>query len=166
MSISKLDEINKIKIDVIKNAKQSDGASNGTVNRTLSLLRAILNKVQLAWEWLDSTPCIRLLPIRLNRICWLTNDKANRLLKELPDHLNAMARFSLATGLRARLQWSQIDMQRRCAWIHPDLAKSARAISVPFDKGYLETGYSQENAHAEFTALLKNISKRDLTDRH
>ena len=96
----KLDEINKIKIDAIKNAKQSEGASNGTVNRMLSLLRAILNRAQLDWEWLDSTPCVRLLPINLNRIRWLTYEEANQLFRELPDHLHAMARFTLATGLR------------------------------------------------------------------
>jgi len=147
----KLDEINKIKIDAIKNAKLSEGASNGTVNRMLSLLRSILNRAHQDWEWLDSTPCIRLLPIRLNRIRWLTGDEARRLLNELPDHLNAMARFTLATGLRESnvtgLQWSQIDMQRRCAWIHPDLAKSARAIGVPLNDEALAVIRQQIGKH-------------------
>jgi uncharacterized membrane-anchored protein YjiN (DUF445 family) len=39
---NKLDEITKAKIDAIKSAKQSEGASNGTVNRMLALLRSIL----------------------------------------------------------------------------------------------------------------------------
>jgi integrase len=59
------------------------------------------------------------------------------LLNELPDHLNAMARFTLATGLRESnvtgLQWSQLDMQRRCAWIHADQAKAEKAIGVPLN---------------------------------
>src|SRR5260370_432683 len=46
-----------------------------------------------------------------------------------------MARFSLETGLRQAnvtgLQWSQVDLARRCAWIHPDQAKARRAIAVP-----------------------------------
>ena len=53
---NKLDEINKTKIDAIKSAKQSEGASNGTVNRMLALLRSILNRARQDWEWLDSTP--------------------------------------------------------------------------------------------------------------
>jgi len=57
----------------------------------------------------------------------------------LPEHLAAMASFSLATGLRAAnvtgLQWSQVDLVRRVAWVHPDQAKSRRAIPVPLHTG-------------------------------
>jgi integrase len=46
-----------------------------------------------------------------------------------------MMRFSLETGLRRSnvtgLQWSQIDLTRRTAWIHPDQAKVRKAIAVP-----------------------------------
>ena len=46
------------------------------------------------------------------------------------------ARFSLETGLRQAnvigLQWSQVDLERECAWVHPDQAKARRAIAVPF----------------------------------
>ena len=59
------------------------------------------------------------------------------LLAELPEHLADMAAFSLATGLRASnvtgLQWSQLDLARRLAWIHPDQAKARRAIPVPLN---------------------------------
>jgi integrase len=48
-----------------------------------------------------------------------------------------MAAFSLATGLRRAnvtgLQWSQVDLVRRVAWIHPDQAKARRAIAVPLN---------------------------------
>ena len=46
-----------------------------------------------------------------------------------------MARFSLETGLRKSnvtgLQWTQVDLERRTAWIHPDQAKARKAIAVP-----------------------------------
>ena len=46
-----------------------------------------------------------------------------------------MARFALETGLRRAnvtgLQWSQVDLIRRTAWIHPDQAKARKAIAVP-----------------------------------
>ncbi|MCV5491673.1 site-specific integrase, partial [Escherichia coli] len=42
--------------------------------------------------------------------------------------------FALATGLRRsniiNLEWQQIDMQRRVAWINPEESKSNRAIGV------------------------------------
>ena len=48
-----------------------------------------------------------------------------------------MAAFSLATGLRRAnvtgLQWTQVDLVRRLAWIHPDQAKARKAIAVPLN---------------------------------
>jgi integrase len=48
-----------------------------------------------------------------------------------------MAAFSLSTGLRRAnvtgLLWSQVDLVRRIAWIHPDQAKARRAIPVPLN---------------------------------
>ena len=42
-----------------------------------------------------------------------------------------------ATGLRAAnvtgLQWSQVDLARRLAWVHPDQAKARKAIPVPLN---------------------------------
>jgi integrase len=71
------------------------------------------------------------------RIRFLTRDEAQRLLAALPVHLADMAAFSLATGLRASnvtgLQWSQVDLVRRLAWIHPDQAKARKAIPVPLN---------------------------------
>jgi integrase len=56
-------------------------------------------------------------------------------MAELPEHLADMVCFSLETGLRRNnvtsLQWSQVDLARRMAWIHPDQAKSRKAIPVP-----------------------------------
>src|SRR4051812_21484154 len=47
----------------------------------------------------------------------------------------AMAEFSLATGLRqsnvTHLEWSQVDLGRRLAWIHADQAKGKRDLAVP-----------------------------------
>ncbi|QKM48927.1 Tyrosine recombinase XerC [Burkholderia glumae] len=72
------------------------------------------------------------------RIRWLTPAQAERLLAELPEHLADMARFSLETGPRRSnvtgLQWSQVDIVRRVAWIHPDQAKAKKAITVPLSE--------------------------------
>ena len=53
------------------------------------------------WEWLDRAPQVRMLKEPTRRIRFLTQDEAQRLLAELPEHLADMAAFSLATGLRA-----------------------------------------------------------------
>ncbi len=129
-----LDEINKVMIDRIKQAKKETGVSNATINRVLALIRSILNRSKNEWEWLDSVPSIRLLQEPNKRLRWLTHDEAAILLQELPPHLEIMARFTLSTGLRESnvtgLLWQQVDMQRRCAWIYPDQAKGQKAIAV------------------------------------
>ena len=148
---SKLDEITKTKIDAIKSAKQNEGVSNATVNRTLALLRSILNRARQDWEWLYSTPSVRLFPENATRVRWLSHEESDRLIHELPEHLKAMVRFTLSTGLRESnvtgLQWGQIDMQRRCAWIHADQAKGKKAIAVPLNNDALTVIHQQIGKH-------------------
>lgn len=61
----------------------------------------------------------------------------NPQVASLPAHLAEMARFSLATGLRQSnvtgLEWSQVDLTRRVAWIHHDQIKNRKALSIPLN---------------------------------
>ncbi len=122
-------------MEKFKLEKLTEGSSNSTINRYLGVLNAILRKAKNEWEWIENIPKVTLLAEQSRRLRWLSQDEAKRLLKELPEHLNAMVRFSLATGLREAnvcgLQWSQVDIHRKCAWIHADQAKAAKAIPVP-----------------------------------
>ena len=45
------------------------------------------------------------------------------------------------------LQWSQLDMQRRCAWVHADQAKGKKAIAVPLNEVALEVIQQQIGKH-------------------
>jgi len=132
-----LNSITRDKIDALIAKRKSEGVSNATVNRMLAVVRAILRRAALDWEWLDKIPKIKLLPEPKRRIRWITQDEAQRLIEELPEHLAEMVRFSLATGLRqanvTHLDWSQVDLERRVAWIHADQAKARKAISVPLN---------------------------------
>jgi len=113
------------------------GHSNAAVHRTLEPLRAILRECVNEWEWLDKAPSVRMLKEPTRRIRFLTREEAQRLLAELPEHLADLAAFSLATGLRASnvtgLQWLQVDLARRLAWVHPDQTKARKAIPVPLN---------------------------------
>lgn len=110
---------------------------DSTKNTYLNLIHAILRKAAREWEWIDKHPTFRRYAEAKRRIRWLTREEARRLIDELPPHLADMAAISLATGLRQanvlNLEWSQVDMQRRVAWIHPDQAKAGRAIGVPLN---------------------------------
>ena len=132
-----LDEISRALVDRITDARLAEGVSNATVNRTLEVLRAILRKCVHEWEWLDRAPRVRMLKEPTRRVRFLTREEADRLLAELPAHLADMAAFSLATGLRRAnvtgLEWTQVDLERRLAWVHPDQAKARKAIAVPLN---------------------------------
>ena len=68
------------------------------------------------------------------RIRWLEPHEARRLIDECPEPLKSVVEFALSTGLRRsniiNLEWQQIDMQRKVAWIHPEQSKSNQAIGV------------------------------------
>lgn len=132
-----LDAIDRDVIDDIRLARLQEGRANATVNRTLQVIRSILRAAAREWDWLESVPFVRMLPEKTRRIRWLTREEADRLLEALPEHIAEMMRFTLATGLRERnvthLEWTQVDLGRRMAWIHPDQAKARKAIAVPLN---------------------------------
>lgn len=146
-----LESINRALIDAITEAKLAEGCSNGTVNRVLALIRAILRKCVREWEWLDRAPAVRLLREPTRRIRFLSRHQARALLRELPQHLRDMATFTLATGLRAAnvtgLTWEQVDLSRKLAWIHPDQAKARKAIAVPLNETAMDVVRAQRGKH-------------------
>jgi integrase len=140
-----IQSITKQEIEALTKIRASESVKNATVNRMLALLRSILRKAALEWEWIDKVPKIKLLPEPKKRVRWLTQEEINRLLDELPDHLKSIVEFAIETGLRHSnilgLKWSQVDLERQCAWIYADESKSGHAIPVPLSIGITETGY-------------------------
>lgn len=146
-----LDTISRSMIDKITEAKLAEGVTNATVNRVLEILRAILRRCVNEWEWLDKAPMVRMLKEPTRRIRFLTRQEADRLLRELPDHMADMVAFSLATGLRRSnvtgLLWSQVDLVRQVAWIHADQAKARKAIPVPLNSEAMQIVTRQLGKH-------------------
>jgi len=92
---------------------------------------------------------------------WITQNEENNLITQLPSHLADMTRFTLATGLREsnvlELEWSQIDLQRRVAWIHPDQAKAGKAIGVPLNDDAIAVIKSQIGKHSARIFTYKGV---------
>ncbi|MDI1351594.1 MAG: tyrosine-type recombinase/integrase [bacterium] len=133
-----LADLNRDLIEFIAKKKEKTGVTPSTVNRMLEIVRAILNRAYKEWGWLEQVPLIRMRKVDDRRIRWLSKEEAGRLIDELPEHLKAMATFTLATGLResnvTQLKWSQVDLERGHALVHPDESKTKRAIPVPLNK--------------------------------
>ncbi|MES2488503.1 MAG: site-specific integrase [Pseudomonadota bacterium] len=151
---SDLASINRDVVDRLTRIAKAERVSNATVNRRLAVLRAILRRAAFDWEWMDRCPKVRLLPEAKGRVRFLTPPEAQRLLKELPEHLRAMAGFSLCTGLRQAnvkgLKWSQVDMERGFAWVAAHEAKAGKGIAVPLNADALKVLRSVEGKHADY----------------
>jgi integrase len=149
--------LHEISNDVLENIalkKEAESVTPATVNRVLEIVRALLMKAYREWEWIDKIPVIRMRHVENRRIRWLSTAEANRLLSELPSHMKDMAAFTLATGLRAsnvtELEWQNVDMNRRNAWIHADQAKTSKPISVPLNDQAMFILQSRLGMHERF----------------
>lgn len=156
----KLGDINRDLVDRITQVRKKEGVSNGTVNRTLALLRSVLRAAMNEWEWLDKAPKVRLLHETKGRVRFLSSEELARLLAELPPHLRAMSAFSILTGARQRnvreLRWSQVDLDRRLVWIHPDEAKARKGIAIPLTDEAVQIVRAQQGNHPEFVFTYRN----------
>ena len=149
----RLDQIDRVLLFEILEAKAAE-ASPSTANRHMSLVRAVLRRACEVWEWIDRVPKAPMLSVDSRRTRWISRQEAAKLLAELPDHLAAMMRFTLATGLRqrnvSRLAWADVDMERACAWVHPDQSKTGNAIAVPLNANAMAVLQSQQGFHPEY----------------
>ncbi|MFZ2972244.1 MAG: site-specific integrase [Ferribacterium limneticum] len=132
--------LNQINGDVIWSVVEGElkkGNKPATVNRYLALVRSLLRMARDEWQWIDSTPKIRLLPGEVERDRWLTRDEADRLIQACPPHLAAVVKFALATGCRAReitgLEWGRVDLTRQTAWINETKNGTPRGVPLNCD---------------------------------
>lgn len=129
------------------------GQSPGSYTRNRSLLVAVLNTARLR-GWLEELPTIPTKSAPAPRIRFLSAQEWARLQTALPPHLLPMARFAVATGLRranvTHLEWSQVDLRRRVAWIHADQAKARKPIGVPLSDDAMAVLRSQLGQHPRY----------------
>jgi integrase len=97
--------------------RRKQGRRNGTINRTLAVVRRVLNLAARLWRdenglsWLETAPMIQLLPPTDKRKPYPLSWEEQRLLfRQLPKHLHEMALYKCNTGCReqevCQLQWA------------------------------------------------------------
>lgn len=113
---------------------QPKPVSLATKSQHLSFMRSLLRIAANEWGWIKAAPVIKTKKPTSKRIRWLTREEAARLIECMPESFRPVVIFALATGLRRSnildLEWQQVDMNRRVAWINPENAKAGKAIGV------------------------------------
>jgi integrase len=126
--------LSKVTADVLRQALQ--GLHGATWNRGYNTLHAVLNHACKAGR-LAAVPVLEKQPVPESRIRWATAEEWERLRDALPPLHRDMAIVAVNTGLRQanvlRLEWSQVDLRRRVAWIHADQTKGKRPLGVPLN---------------------------------
>ena len=146
----RLNELTRDAIARVAEIKAKE-SSQSSANRMLALVRAILNRAAGEWEWIDKAPFIRLYKEPKHRVRWLEPDEAQRLFNELPEYLADIARFALSTGLRRGnvlgLEWPQVNLARKVAWIYGDQAKAGKDIHVTLNDTAIAVLEKQKGKH-------------------
>ncbi|WP_144814161.1 site-specific integrase [Enterobacter sp. DE0047] len=138
--------------------------TTATKAKHLALMKAILRAAERDWKWLEKAPVIKVPSVRNKRVRWLERDEAMRLIDECPEPLKSVVRFALATGLRRsniiNLEWQQIDMQRRVAWVNPEDSKSNRAIGVALNDTACRVLREQIGNHSKWVFVHRKAGHR------
>ncbi|MGC6387754.1 tyrosine-type recombinase/integrase [Ewingella sp. S1.OA.A_B6] len=128
--------------------------SAATRSQYLSFIRGLFRIAADEWKWLSKAPVIKTRKPISRRVKWLTREEALALIECMPDGFKPIVIFALATGLRRSnildLEWSQIDMQRKVAWIHPENAKAGKAIGVALNDTACKVLKEQIGRHHRF----------------
>ncbi|MBW5852825.1 tyrosine-type recombinase/integrase [Yersinia enterocolitica] len=144
--------------------------SIATKAKHLALMKALLRAAERDWKWIEKAPVIKVPQVKNKRVRWLTPEEAKRLIDECPEPLKSTVIFALATGLRRSniidLEWQQIDMQRKVAWINPEDSKSGKAIGVALNNTACSVLRAQLGKHHRWVFVhtkAKNRSDGTLT---
>lgn len=137
--------------------------SAATRSQYLSFMRGLMKMAADEWKWLQAAPVIKVRKPASKRVRWLTKEEATTLIKCMPDNFRHVVIFALATGLRRSniidLEWSQVDMQRKVAWIHPENAKAGRAIGVALNDTACKVLRDQIGRHQKIVFVHTAASK-------
>ncbi|MEG7517185.1 site-specific integrase [Morganella morganii] len=139
--------------------------TTATKARYLSFIKALLRAAEREWKWIEKSPVIKIPSIRDRRVRWLEPVEAKRLIDECPEPLKSVVRFALSTGLRRsnilNLEWQQIDMQRKVAWIYPEDSKSGKAIGVALNDTACRVLRNQIGRHHKWVFVHTEPSYRN-----
>jgi len=148
-----LDELTRESLAKLRQVLEDGGRKPATVLRLLAPIRSLL-RACVAWGWLNEAPPMTMPKVERTETPRITRKDFEKIVRELPEHQRALARFSVETGQRysavANLKWSAVDMKRKHAFIGISTSKSKKPISVPLNSAVMEVLKAQVGKHDEY----------------
>lgn len=139
----------------------SKGAANGTVNRSLALLRRMLNIAREDGKLLI-VPKIRMMKAGPARKGFLPKEQFDSLLAKIPTNLKPLIVFLYYCGVRVgeaeQIDWSQVDLKAAVIRLAQEQTKADTARTVPLPDvllGMLELQEPKEGLVFDSTNLRK-----------
>jgi len=135
--------------------RQSEGASNATINRELSALKRMLNMgARQTPPKVDRVPYIPMLRENNTRKGFFEHGDFMALRDELPDYLKGFVTFAYKTGWRVseieNLTWGQVDREQGIVRLEAGETKNDEGRTVYLDEEL------QEVINGEFEGRKKN----------
>ncbi len=148
VSDKRLSKITLVVAEEYKNGRKKQGASNATINRERSFLKAVLNK-SVKWGLLEKNPLQYMEPLPESHLFnrYLTYEETMALIDACEDHLKPIIITSIHTGFR----WGSVLNMK---WQEVDLVNSLIIFKDPVKKG--DTVYPLPD---EVRKALKNVPK-------
>lgn len=153
-----LDEITRTQIITFHTSVRDTGLAPATCDQFVILLRRMLN-LAIEWEILDRNPAARIALFNVDnrKERYLSEAEMTRLLEVLRTDNNRpvclVILFLLSTGARVRealrMQWCDIDTEKRSWRIPAENSKSKKPRTVPLNDVALEVLAAARTLHAD-----------------
>jgi integrase len=160
-----LEKIHMGSLDKFIGARKKAGIKNSTINRDLAVISRVLILAARLWRdefgnaWLNEPPLFQPLKSDLRKPYPIDVDEEQRLLRELPEHLQAMVVFALNTGLRetelTQLTWKEENSKLGVFVLSGDRTKNNEDRIVPLNSTARRIIESQRGKHNKFVFTFK-----------
>ena len=145
--------------------RKAAGLKNGTINRDIAIISRVLKLSAKLWRddlgnsWLLEAPLIPLLKNDNRKPYPINQEQQEKLIAELPEHLQAMVLFALNTGCRESeitgLKWCEEDKDNNIFIIPGHRTKNGMDKVIPLNSITMNIINSQRGNNDEFVFTFK-----------
>lgn len=137
--------------------------TKSTQNRYLSTLKRLFSLALKAGR-IERIPQFEMLKEPAVRVRWITQEKAKELVQAIHKQwLKDATSLALSTGCRAgeilSLEWEQVNLEKRIAWVVAKKAKSKRARAIPLNDEAIQVLKSRQGINSRFVFAKDEKSK-------